>query len=214
MDLKGVILLCVLIIFLGLSSGVCADLAVGVKKGDWIQYEVTYTGSPSPGHDINGAIMEVDSVDGPNITVVITSSFPNGSSEMLTSHLNLQTGQLIDDFIIPANLQAGDTFYDQNIGNVTITNAEQRTYAGAARTVLSTTVGNNSYVWDQATGVSVEGSSQTADYSIHTVVLNTNMWQRQQSLDVTVLVVVVAVAVVAIVLVAVAWALRRAGKLT
>jgi hypothetical protein len=84
---------------------------------------------------------------------------------------------LIDDFIIPANLNVGDSFRDENYGNITINNSEVRTYAGAKRTVLSATISNNTYYWDQATGVSVEGSTQTTEYSIKSVVSATNMWQ-------------------------------------
>ena len=50
---KIVILTIAIVIVLGLTSFVFADLAVGVKRGDWIEYAVTYTGSPSQRHDIN-----------------------------------------------------------------------------------------------------------------------------------------------------------------
>lgn len=189
----------VLVLFLGLTSTVFGDLAVGVKKGDWIEYTVTYTGSPTQGHDVNWARMEVTDVEGTNINVSITSRYPNGSTEVFNSTLNLKTGHLIDDFIIPANLNAGDTFLDQNLGNVTITRTEQHTYAGATRTVLHASTNQSSYVWDQATGVSVEGTSQQPDYTMHTIVENTNMWQPSEGLDMAVLFLVAVVAVVAIV---------------
>ena len=123
-------------------------MSVGVKKGEWIEYFVSYTGSPSQGHDINWARMEVTDVQGTNITVSITTRFQNETTEVFNSTLNLKTGQLIDDFIIPANLNAGDTFLDQNLGNVTISKAEQHTYAGATRTVLYASTSQNTYVWD------------------------------------------------------------------
>ena len=209
---RKLILAIVLLLVSGLNGAVLADLEVGVKSGQYIEYSVNFTGTPAPGHDIAGAVMTIKQVSGANITVEISSYFANGTSEpSITSYLNLETGQLIDDYIIPANLKAGDTFFDQNLGNVTIAKAEQRIYAGATRMVLSATVGNNSYVWDQTTGVSVEGDSQTADYSIHTVAVSTNMWQRQQGLDVTVLIVIV-VTVIAFVLVVIALTLGRRGK--
>jgi hypothetical protein len=196
---KLVIALIVAVLFLGLTSAVYADLSVGVKKGDWIEYAISTTGSPSAGHDITSSRMEVTDVQGTSITVFITSTFPNGSTENFNSVLNLQTGHLIDDFIIPANLNVGDAFLDQTLGNVTITSSEQHTYAGATRTVLSASTNQSTLVWDQATGVSVEATSHEPDYTMHTVVKDTNMWQPSGGLDVTVLVLVVVVVVIVVV---------------
>ena len=181
-----------------------ADLSVGVKKGDWIEYAITTTGTPSEGHDIDWSRMEVTDVQGTSIIVYITSRFIDGSTENFNSTLNLKTGHLIDDFIIPANLQAGDTFLDEKVGNVTLTSSDQHMYAGAMRTVLSASTSQNTYiVWDQTTGVSVEATSQLPDYSMHTIVEDTNMWQPTQGLDATVLLlvaVIVAIAVIAMAL--------------
>jgi hypothetical protein len=187
---KIVILTIAIVIVLGLTSFVFADLAVGVKRGDWIEYAVTYTGSPSQGHDINWARMEITNVQGTIISVSITSRYPNGSTEIFNSTLNLQTGKLIVDFIIPANLRAGDTFLDQNIGSITISRVEEHVYAGATRTVLYASTNQSSYVWDQVTGVSVEGTSQQPDYSMYTIVEGTNLWQSSRSLDLSVLVLI------------------------
>src|SRR5665648_1148861 len=122
-----------------------ANLSVGVKSGDWIEYTVTYTGSPPQGHEVIWARMEVLEVTGTNISVSVTSRFSDGSNENIHATLDLQTGHLIDDFIIPANLNVGDTFLDENYGKLTITDARPRQYAGAVRTVLSASAGNNTY---------------------------------------------------------------------
>jgi len=53
---KLVIVTIAIILVLSLTSFVLADLAVGVKKGDWIEYEVTYAGSPSQGHELTGLV--------------------------------------------------------------------------------------------------------------------------------------------------------------
>jgi hypothetical protein len=183
----------------GLISSVLADLSVGVKKGDWIEYMVTYTGSPGQGHDINWARIEITEVKGPIVSVCITSRYPNGSTEIFNFTLNLQTGKLIDDFIIPSNLNSGDSFLDQNIGNITISDVGEHVYAGATRTVLYASAKQNSYVWDQVTGVSVESTSQQPDYSMHTVVLDTNLWQPSKDLDLSVLVLIAFAVVIAVV---------------
>src|SRR5665647_1942949 len=200
MSIKIVIVTIAVVLVLGLSSSsVFADLSVGVKKGDWIEYAVTYIGSPSQGHGINWARMEITNVQGTIISVSINSRYPNGSTEIFNSTLNLQTGKLIDDFIIPANLNAGDTFLDQNLGNITIGRVEEHVYAGATRTVLYTSTNQSSYVWDQITGVSVEGASQQPDYSMHTIVEGTNLWQSSRSLDLSVLVLIAFAVIIAFV---------------
>ena len=203
----------VLVLVLGLASAVYGDLSVGVKKGDWIEYAITTTGTPSQGHDIDWSRMEVTDVQGTSIIVYITSRFINGSTENFNSTLNLKTGHLIDDFIIPANLNAGDAFLDDRQGNITLTSAEQHTYAGALRTVLYASTSENSYVWDQATGVSVEANSVLPDYTMHTIVEDTNMWQPKQGLDVSVLLLVAVIVVIATVAVVMA-ALRLRKKKT
>jgi hypothetical protein len=90
-----------------------AALTVGVKEGDWIEYQVTFTGTPpDPSHSVVEANMTVLNVTGTSIHVNIISTLSNGTQLSTNSTLNLETGQLIDNFIIPANLQKGDQFYD------------------------------------------------------------------------------------------------------
>jgi len=155
------------------------EVPVGVKSGDWIEYNVTSTGALMQGHAVEWARMEVIDLQTPNITVSMTSRFTDGTTETITATINLETGHLIDDFIIPANLNVGDSFKDEHYGSITITGLEERTYAGAQRTVLTATMGNNTYYWDKITGVSVEGKTETPEYSIHSVASATNMWQPE-----------------------------------
>jgi hypothetical protein len=171
----SIFLMCSLI---GVAS---ATLAVGVKGGDWIEYQVTFTGTPpDPSHSVVEANMTVLNVSGTSIQVNIISTLSNGTQLSTNSTLNLQTGQLIDNFIIPANLQKADQFYDSAIDkNITITGSQQRTYGGATRTVINATSGSNTYVWDQATGVDVEGFSSGEGYTMHTLASGTNIWQSQ-----------------------------------
>ncbi len=154
-----------------------ADIAVGVKAGDWIEYNVSYTGAPDQGHNVVWARMEIVKVSGPIIDINITSELDDNSTIVSNSTLNLQTGDLIDDFIIPANLTLGQTFIDKNLGKVTIENVQNHVYAGAARTVVSTSTATNTYIWDQASGVSLEGNAIQPNYTMHTIVGATNIWQ-------------------------------------
>lgn len=210
MTTKICTIVCLVVVFV-LAGPVLAQPAVGVKTGDWIEYEVTYTGNVLPDHQVKAARMEVTDVSGPLIQVRITSTYANDTTETTASTLNLQTGQLIDDFIVPANLKLGDQFLDSRVGNITITGVEQRTYAGAARTVVSATSFDNTYVWDQATGVSVEGFSESADYTMHSIATATNIWQAS-ALDPVIVYALIVLAAIIVAAAVVLLVMRRRGK--
>jgi hypothetical protein len=167
-----------LLILLG-TCVVSAEISVGVKQGDWIEYLVTYSGTPAEGHDVTWARMEIVDVQGKSVNVKISAKYSNATEEEITVTLNLETGQLGDDFIIPANLKVGDTFFDKNAGNITINGVEDRAYAGGTRTVVSAATPQTTYHWDKVTGILVEGNSTFNDYSMNTKVDRTNMWQPQ-----------------------------------
>jgi len=203
----------VLLIILVVSAPivVSAEISVGVKAGDWIEYQVTYTGTPPEGHAVTWARMDVVSVQGKEISLIVAAKLSNETWANETVVLNLETGQLADDFIIPANLSSGDTFFDKVKGNVTISGTEERTYDGVTRTVVSGTTQTADYqttdYWDKATGILVEGNSSGTEFAMYTKVDKTNMWQAEAvGLDSTVFyalvvgVVVVIAAVIAVLL--------------
>lgn len=203
------------VLFVTLIVLASAQLTVGVKKGDWIEYQVTFTGTPSPDHSITSARMEIINVQGMEIYVNIVSTYENGTEVSTNSTLNLQTGQLIDNFIIPANLNTGDQFYDSNVGNITINNTQQRTYAGATRTVVFANSLNNTYIWDQATGISVEGTSTASEYTMHSLAISTNIWQTQSNvvtIDSVILYAIVVITVIIITVIILLLAMRRKHK--
>ncbi|MGB9915606.1 MAG: hypothetical protein ACPLIG_08865 [Candidatus Bathyarchaeales archaeon] len=190
-----------------------AAILVGVKKGDWIEYRAAFTGTPPAGHEVTWARTEVLDAQGTIIDLNVTTKFANGTlwNEIIT--LNLATGQLGDEFIIPANLNVGDTFFDKYHGNITISKIEERTYAGATRTVISATAAQSTYYWDQATGVLVEGISEFSDYTIHSIVEKTNMWQPQTfGLEQTVFYALLVLATILIVVALASLAIRRRKK--
>jgi len=156
-----------------------SEFAVGVKEGDWIEYRVLFAGTPPEGHEVVWARSDVISVQGKTIDFKIKSEFADGTLLDDTVTMNLETGQLGDLFIIPANLQEGDVFLSVYHGNVTIAGLEQRTCAGAVRSVISATVTGSVYFWDQDTGVLVEGISEFSEYSIHSSIDKTNMWEPE-----------------------------------
>jgi hypothetical protein len=215
MDRKLALTIALLIVLVASASiVVSAEISVGVKQGDWIEYQVTFTGTPPEGHAVTWARMDIVTVQGRNISLAVASKLSNGTWVNETVQLNLETGQLGDDFIIPANLNNGSTFFDKGRGNITISGVEERTYAGAKRTVVSETAQETTYqttyYWDKATGVLVEGNSSYTDFAMYTKVDETNMWQPEAGgLDSTVFYALAIGATVTIVAVAAVLLFRR-----
>ena len=191
---------------------VFADVSVGVKQGDYIEYQVNVSGNPPADHTITWARMEVTDVQGGAIGLDIQSQLANGTIFPEHITLNLATGVLGDDFFIPKNLSVGDTFYDITQGNITITGMEQREAAGAERTVISASTSVTTFYWDREFGILVAATSHEPDYTMVTETNGTNIWQPQtQGTDLTVVyVLVVAVVVALAVIVAVlVWHRRK-----
>jgi hypothetical protein len=211
MDGKLALIIAGLIVLLGsVPVAASAAVSVGVKQGDWIEYQVSYTGTPPESHAISWAKMEVVGVQGAVINVNVTTRFSNGTLLNEAVTLNLETGQLGDEFIIPANLNSGDIFFDEHFGNITISDVEQRACAGATRTVVRASTPTTMFYWDRATGVFVEASSSLNGYILNSKADKTDMWQPQIfGLDPTVLYALAVVAAVAILILIAFFVVRR-----
>jgi hypothetical protein len=172
-------LLTLLVLLSVLSAIVFAEISVGVKKGDWIEYNVSFTGEPPTEHDAIWARMEVESVEGKRVKASFTSHLSNGAIVDLIEDLDFESGRLIDLFIIPANLDAGDQFYDNLVGNVTIDRVEVRMYFGATRSVVHGVAVETDWYWDKSTGVVVEARTSSSVYTLDTTVATTNLWSPQ-----------------------------------
>ena len=161
------------------SAAVSAEIAVGVEQGDWIEYKVTATGTVPEEHNVTWDKIEIIAVEEKKIDIEITSRYSDGREETANSTLNLETGQIGDAFIIPANLDNNDTFLEQNEGNITISEVEKKTYAGANRKVAFANTSQTMFYWDRSTGFLVEATSSYPDFTLTTKVEKTNMWQTQ-----------------------------------
>jgi hypothetical protein len=209
------IVLFLLIFSSDLPALVSATVNVCVKKGDWIEYQVSATGVSPEGHDAKWARMEVASVQGNAINLNVTTQYGSGTFLYENVTLNLASGQLGDDFFVPANLAAGDVFFDVHSGNITISGVEQRTYAGTERTVISGSTPQTSFYWDRATGILVEAHSSYPGYNftMATVADKTNLWEPQTlGLEPAVFYSAIVAAVIAIVAVAAVLVLRCRKK--
>jgi hypothetical protein len=201
----------IIILCAAVSQGAYAAVTVGVKEGDWIEYQVTFTGDSSQGHDVNWARIAITAVHEKAVTINITTMSSNGTlSYEPPITLNFEAGALGDDFIIPANLNVGDSFFDRNQGNITITGAEEKTVAGVQRNVISGSTPQTTYYWDQLTGVVVEANSSYPSYTIATKADKTNIWEPKVfGLSATLFYVVIGVSAVVAVAAAAILLLKR-----
>jgi len=196
------------------STAVFADVSVGVKQGDWIEYDVTFTGTPPAEHDVVWARMEVTNVTGQKVNAMFISQLANESMLSVVEDLDLEAGRLIDLFIIPAGLNVGDKFYDQVVGDVTIDANDVRTYAGASRTVVHAVAVDTQWYWDKSTGVAVEARTSTSVYTLDTIVTITSLWSPQiLGLEPNILYALLVIVVVAAVLAVVVLVVRKKKKL-
>ncbi len=141
--------------------------SVGVKEGDWIEYNVTITGTglPPPTHDVRWFRIQVLQVQDTAFSINLTARYANETVGSAIWQFNFTEGSVGGWIIIPANLSIGETFFDSSIhnhkpANITIQSQEQKTVLGATRTITN---GNDTFrhkEWDKLTGVFV-GSSET-----------------------------------------------------
>jgi hypothetical protein len=175
----------ILIVVLATLGAAFANVSLGVKQGNWIEYQVSLSGTPPADHAVNWSRIEIVTVEGNAATLNVTSQLINGTYQYQNVPLNLDLGQLGDEFLIPANLNVGDSFYDATNGNVTITGTEQRTVAGVERTLITASTQYTTFWWDKQTGIVVEANSSypSANFGIDTIADKTNMWQSSIGFD-------------------------------
>jgi len=161
-----------------LFSTVAFAAEVGVKEGHWIEYRVTSTGELPEGHDVTWTRMDIVDVEGKNVSFTITLKYSDDVLQTKNETLNLNDGNIMEGFIIPANLDVGESF-ESNEGNITISEVKEGTYAGASRTILFANTSQTEFSWDRSTGVLVETNSLGSTFTIVTNMERTNMWQAQ-----------------------------------
>ena len=165
------------LIFTTVAKG---EISVGVKKGDWMEYNVMTTGSPPPEHDIVWARMEILDVQGTEFSANITTEAKDGSLSSLIRDFNLGEGQVSYWIIIPANLDPGDFFYDKSMDrNVTIEGEEETIIAGATRTITYANTAEWHKEWDKSHGIYVATIDNLEGYTINATAIATNMWSSQ-----------------------------------
>jgi hypothetical protein len=156
---------------------------VGVKEGDWIEYDINITGNPPAVHgNVTWMRIEVLQVEDTAFPVNLTLRFANGTENSSIWRFNFTEGNLEGWIIIPANLGPGNTFYDaysKTDKNIMIQKQEQKTVLGADRIV---TYANDTYrtkQWDKTTGVFIGSSEVFRNWSAYINASATNIWNSQ-----------------------------------
>jgi hypothetical protein len=156
--------------------------AVGVKKGDWIEYTINITGPVlPPSRNLTWFRNDILEVNGSSFKANMTALAVNGNFSSSIWIFNLTEGQVQGWQIIPANLTVGDTFFDvAKDANITVDGQEQKIVAGASRTIIHANDPGRLYKeWDKATGVYVDSKEYTKNYTVVTSAIATNMWSSQ-----------------------------------
>ena len=190
------IVLCIIclavLVSIAFSAVASAEIVVGVKPGDWVEYNVAFTGDVPVQHDVIWCRIEVTAVEGKTVYVDITSRYADGSNETMSSTVKLDTGHIGEAFIIPANSDKGDTFSSYE-GTIAISGVEETSYAGATRSVVYANTSETMFYWDRSTGFLVEANSSSSEFTMFTKVEKTNIWQSQAvGIDPIVVVVLIA----------------------
>jgi len=165
--------------FVGVEAG-----HVGIKTGDWVKLEYTFTGWPAGQTYPEWLKLEFLSVEGTIATVRYTQHVSDGTEQSDTAPVDIMSNievSLLAGIVISANRTIGDSVYVAGYGNVIIEDEATRPYAGANRTVVYSSFWPSeaqvTYYWDKLTGVMVELSSTSPDFTATAKAAATNMWE-------------------------------------
>jgi hypothetical protein len=154
--------------------------SIGVRAGDWIEFNSHTTGNLPAGHDVSWFKMEIINTTNSQIFVNIIAESNNGTLTSAIRTIDFTIGDTQAWIIIPANLSPGDSFYD-NLSNSTVTIQGEKTEMvdGVMRTITFVHTPERNKEWDKATGVFVQTVDTYPDYNVTATSYATNMWAPQ-----------------------------------
>lgn len=173
-NVSAKVLLFVLVAFcLSMGSSAMAQYTVGVKSGDWIKYNLTMSGGMTGQGWIK---ITIQSVSGTQVTGTYAVGISGQQVFQEDFTLDVATGYgTISGFIIPANLNTGQTIPGEGVSVQGVTTRHGRTaiYATATDPYSGWT---GQVYWDQATGVLLETSTSYGGTTYTITPAETNMW--------------------------------------
>lgn len=167
---------------LDVDSVTAGEYEIGVKLGDWIEYEINWTFPPPWAYPVR-IRREILSVEGTIITVTITQEMSNGTVTKETREGDVAKGTGASAMIfIPANLGVGDWVHIEGFDDVSITDEYTRVYLGIERTVLYANFSSKGFdvliFWDREKGTALEIHSSST-YTSTVKVIETNLWSSE-----------------------------------
>ena len=170
------------------GSTVNANVTIGVKAGDWMEYNVTYVGSGDPPEEYpNWFKFQITSVQGTSITGKMTYEMLNETTTTDTYTYDLKIG-VLQLLVVPAGLTYADVFYHEDYGNITIAGTEEGTYAGGTRTAFYATFNEITVYWDKPTGIFLQSKQDILNDNNETIeqtvtISATNRWIAPNASD-------------------------------
>ena len=162
-----------------LILSVLAQVSIGVKEGNWIEYEITYTGTPPQTYP-ETARFEVQAIQGTNITLEIKTVSLEAAEITNPVTFNLEDGAP-DFIIIPANLNVGNEVNHSELGIIEILGIEEYTFEGVTRELIYGGFGDLDYHWDRTTGIVIQIDQTTETYTQSWLAVSTNIVQTEIS---------------------------------
>jgi hypothetical protein len=175
---------------------VFADYTLGVKNGDWIKYDATFSYA---GQGLSGSVkITVENVQGLQMNGTIefnVQGYSVAQSQPISVDVSAGTGAY-SQFIIPANLTIGDYIpaegaYVQAI----VTKAGRKAIVANASIPLEGVLGQ--LYWDQATGVLLEADTQISGTEYSLTLAGTNLWGGGFTFDWWAWMIIIAAVVIA-----------------
>ena len=174
---KNTYSLFIFMLFSFLIVFVFAQVSVGLKEGDWVEYTATYTGD-APETYPDSAEIEVQAVQGTLITVEIITKLQNGIESSITDTFDLESGAP-DLIVIPANLSTGAEVHHEHYGTFTLEGVEDYSLKGETRELVYANVMQTEFSWDRTTGIMIESVETTETYTQTFRAVDTNIFQTQ-----------------------------------
>ena len=166
------------------------EFEIGVKPGDWIEYEIDWIVPPSYAESYPvWTRREITDLDDATVTMIITQEMSNGSVSEKTEEGNIESGTGAAAMIfIPANLEIGDQVSIQGFNDVRIISESRRVYLEIERVVLFANFSDMGFdisiFWDKEKGTALEITSAHSTLGVKTTkIAATNLWSSERSDD-------------------------------
>jgi hypothetical protein len=147
---------------------------VGVQVGHWAKYTIF-----GQEQGIIAMKISIVSISGTTVSGKIDYEYSGGSMQYATFQGDVSQGATFP-YVVGANLNEGDYIYYNSYNYpysyFRVQNVTTRSYAGATRTIVSTTQYGQTYYWDQQTGILVEQTVGTGTVVNYLKLTETNMW--------------------------------------